>query len=94
MAEIAKGQFMTKGGLTGLIDELEGRGLVRRSRSKQDRRVINIEITNPGLRLLQEGELQYRRFVRKSLEDLSQEEIESLLKILNKMISSVQVEEE
>lgn len=90
MAELARDQLMTKGGITGVADHLEEQGYITRVRSKSDRRVINIEITKDGRKLLKKGTALYQQFVEESLEDLSEEEIKSLLRILNKMISSVQ----
>ena len=39
-------------GITGLIDRLEGMGLVTRERSTEDRRVVFVAITPKGLDLL------------------------------------------
>ena len=39
-------------GITGLIDRLEGMGLVARERSTEDRRVVFVAITPKGLDLL------------------------------------------
>ena len=39
-------------GITGLIDRLEGMGLVARERSTEDRRVVYVAITPKGLDLL------------------------------------------
>lgn len=90
MVELARDQLMSKGGMTGLADHLEEQGYITRVRSKSDRRVINIEITKEGRKLLEKGTAVYQQFVEESLEDLSEEEINSLLRIVNKMISSVQ----
>jgi len=40
--------------MTRLLDRLEARGLVARSRERQDRRVITTRITAAGLRLLKD----------------------------------------
>lgn len=90
MVELARNQIMTKGGMTGLVDHLEKQGFIVRIRSKTDRRIINIEITKKGTKLVKKASDIYQEFVEESLHDLSEDEIDSLLKILNKMISSVQ----
>jgi DNA-binding MarR family transcriptional regulator len=90
MISLARDQLMTKGAMTGLADQLEEKGLVVRVRSKSDRRVINIEITKEGRRMVEKGLALYQRFVQKSLRDLSEEELASFLRILSKMLSSVQ----
>ena len=94
MVKLARDQLMTPGGMTGLIDHLEDLGFIQRSRSKKDRRIINIEITKKGSGIVEKGKETYRRFLEKSLEELSEEEIDSFLRVLNKMISSVQKHEQ
>lgn len=39
---------VTKGTLTGVIDTLEGRGLVQRRRQEDDRRLVSIDLTAAG----------------------------------------------
>jgi DNA-binding MarR family transcriptional regulator len=48
VAELARGCQLDTGGMTRLLDRLETKGLVRRVRSREDRRVVNLELTNEG----------------------------------------------
>jgi DNA-binding MarR family transcriptional regulator len=48
VAELARGCQLDTGGMTRLLDRLETKGLVRRVRSKEDRRVVNLELTDEG----------------------------------------------
>lgn len=48
MSELAQAFSMTKSNITFLIDSLEQKGFVMRSRSSEDRRVIMIELTQKG----------------------------------------------
>jgi MarR family 2-MHQ and catechol resistance regulon transcriptional repressor len=48
-SEIAEATLITKGGITGILDRLEARGLVQRVASRDDRRSIRIELTENGL---------------------------------------------
>src|SRR3954468_9532135 len=50
--EVADRMLAAVPGITGLIDRLEGMGLVARERSTEDRRVVFVAITLPGLELL------------------------------------------
>ncbi|MFP4634308.1 MAG: MarR family winged helix-turn-helix transcriptional regulator [Nitriliruptoraceae bacterium] len=43
---------VTKGTLTGVLDTLERRGLVRRRRHEEDRRLLSVKLTDEGDRLL------------------------------------------
>ncbi len=49
VAELARGCQLDAGGMTRLLDRMEAKGLCRRVRSSEDRRVVNIEITPEGL---------------------------------------------
>jgi DNA-binding MarR family transcriptional regulator len=48
VAELARGCQLDTGGMTRLLDRLEAKGLVRRVRSSEDRRVVNLELTDEG----------------------------------------------
>lgn len=48
VAELARECMLDTGGMTRLLDRLETKGLVRRVRSSEDRRVVNLELTNEG----------------------------------------------
>lgn len=48
VAELARGCQLDTGGMTRLLDRLETKGLVRRLRSSEDRRVVNLELTDEG----------------------------------------------
>lgn len=48
VAELARECQLDAGGMTRLLDRLETKGLVRRLRSSEDRRVVNLELTDPG----------------------------------------------
>ncbi len=48
VAELARECDLDAGSMTRLLDRLEGKQLVRRVRSSDDRRVVNIELTDAG----------------------------------------------
>ena len=50
-SEIAEATLITKGGITGILDRLEARGLVQREASRDDRRSIMIQLTKKGVDL-------------------------------------------
>ena len=47
-AEFARQACADTGAVTRLLDRVEAKGLVRRSRSQEDRRVVNLELTDEG----------------------------------------------
>ncbi|WP_395688671.1 MarR family winged helix-turn-helix transcriptional regulator [Caenimonas koreensis] len=48
VAELASACNLDAGGMTRLLDRLETKGLLRRVRSSEDRRVVNLELTDAG----------------------------------------------
>ena len=48
MAALARDQALDPGAMTRALDRLEAKGLVRRVRSLQDRRVVKLELTEAG----------------------------------------------
>jgi len=76
--------------VTGIIDRMEREGLVLRERSKEDRRVINITLTEKGSRIAREVSVEPMEVLRASLESLSVPEMRELLKILTKIARRVQ----
>ncbi|WP_449463263.1 MarR family transcriptional regulator [Tardisphaera miroshnichenkoae] len=82
MTEASRTVLMSPGGLTPLIDSMEKRGLVVRVRSHEDRRVVNLSITDEGRRVLEESNSALENFVRRLLEDKSSDEVYSVLKFM------------
>ena len=48
VAELARGCDLDAGSMTRLLDRLESKHLLRRERSADDRRVVNLELTDAG----------------------------------------------
>ncbi len=48
VAELARGCDLDAGSMTRLLDRLEAKQLVNRTRSSDDRRVVNLELTDAG----------------------------------------------
>lgn len=53
-ADIARLGCHDTGAVTRLLDRLEGKGLIRRVRSEEDRRVVNLELTEEGRQIAPE----------------------------------------
>jgi DNA-binding MarR family transcriptional regulator len=68
--------------ITRLIDRLERRGLVARSREQKDRRVITTRITTEGLEILKKLDRPVEGFHRQLLGPLGERRLRSLLRLL------------
>jgi len=71
--------------VTGIIDRMEREGLVKRERSTTDRRVVYIRLSEKGQKLAREIQVEPMEIFRSALTDLSQSDLEHLLRILTKL---------
>lgn len=69
--------------ITRLLDRLERRGFVTRSRDGKDRRVNMARITATGLRLLRRLDQPVESFLRSMLRPVGEERLGSLVRLLN-----------
>lgn len=52
--QLGQGTLITKGTLTGVLDRLESRGLIKRAKGEQDSRQVFITLTDEGERVFQQ----------------------------------------
>ena len=90
-AEIARHMNHDTGAVTRLIDQLETRGLVTRTRDKSDRRVIKLSLTAEGRAV--SGALTPRLvdFWNGLLEEFTRSDISNWITISAKMIEALEV---
>lgn len=81
--KIVKNRMVEKSpNTTRLVDKLIAKDFVERSRSEEDRRIVNIQITDLGLETLAKLDVQFEdNYFRKNL---STEEVETLNHLLDK----------
>jgi DNA-binding MarR family transcriptional regulator len=75
--------------ITRLVDRLVKRGLVKRLRSKTDRRVVQVEITPKGRDLLDELDPHVQRMPRAMLGHLSQTQLQQLSRLLSAVLDGM-----
>jgi DNA-binding MarR family transcriptional regulator len=68
--------------LTRLLDRLESRGLVERTRGTSDRRVVLAKITSEGRRLLESLDDPIRKMVKQSLSHMPESRLALLSELL------------
>ncbi len=83
MSETAKELGITSGTLTIAVDNLIRKGYVERRRSKEDRRVVLIKLTEKGIRAYKAHEDFHKDLVASVLEVLDEKEAELLVKVLS-----------
>jgi DNA-binding MarR family transcriptional regulator len=72
--------------ITNIVDHLEGKGLVRRLRSEQDRRIIRVELTDAGRVIYQDALNVNMQLFRAMLRALSSEEQKIFLMLIRKIV--------
>ena len=85
MKQIAEALGVAVSTPTRTIDRLVEKGLVDRTVDEKDRRQLLIELTPNGRKVLEEMDEEGMMMTRKMLENLQDEEIESLKRILLKI---------
>ncbi|HEY2486430.1 MAG TPA: MarR family transcriptional regulator [Candidatus Binataceae bacterium] len=92
-SEIAEATLITKGGITGILDRLEARGLVQRVASQDDRRSVVIQLTEKGV------DLSHRLFTKLAHDDedvfakaLKPEQIKQFSKLLALLLRSLEAD--
>lgn len=82
--EVADRMLAVVPGITGLVDRLEGMGLLARERSTEDRRVVFVAITAGGLELLAKLDEPVAELHRRLIGHLSPAELQELSRLLEK----------
>lgn len=83
--EIASRLLTTAGNMTMVIDNLEIRGLVKRTREKKDRRVIRIGLTEKGTNLISEIFPKHVKAIVKEMSVLTLQEQQTLRELCRKL---------
>ena len=73
---------VTRATMTGLLDGLEQSGLIARVFAKEDRRTVLINLTDAGVKKLDNVMPDYYRRIRRCMQGLDEEQRQQLQKIL------------
>jgi len=92
-SQIAKYIMVNSSTVTGIIDRLEQKGLVMRSRISQDRRVITVTLTESGSELARNAPPPIQSKILDGLKKLSPDEIEKIVQALTKLTYMLDVQD-
>jgi DNA-binding MarR family transcriptional regulator len=87
--ELAESSLLTSGGITFRLDKMEADGLIRRTRSTGDRRVVYAELTELGLTKIDEVFADHLATEHRMLELLDADEKAQLAALLRKLGASI-----
>ncbi len=86
MGELARRLLISRSATTRFVDRVEAAGLVMRSVSSDDRRGMNVVLTDPGFQRLKSASPTHLRGIEHHFADrLSDEDIDELARILDKL---------
>jgi DNA-binding MarR family transcriptional regulator len=75
------------GALTRVLDQLQARGFVARERSREDRRAVELRLTDSGRSVLEAYVPRVVETLNDALGDFSRAEVTELLRLLGKLIA-------
>lgn len=91
-SELGKRLVVTRASVTSVLDKLEEKGLVQRDEVEGNRRIYHVNLTDTGLKLLNEVEPLYRRDIHTALEEYSDDECKTLIASLERIRMKVDEE--
>jgi DNA-binding MarR family transcriptional regulator len=89
LGELSQRMMVTNGNVTGLVERLVEQGLVDRRPSREDRRAQIVSLTAEGRRLFRAMARANEEWIGDMFADLSNSDIEALLRLLAKAKMSV-----
>ena len=88
VAELARECQLDAGAMTRLLDRLEAKGLLRRVRSSEDRRVVNLELSAEGRAAAQQIPGALCRVQNAHMRGFSRAEWETLKSLLRRILEN------
>ncbi|GLX68726.1 MarR family winged helix-turn-helix transcriptional regulator [Paenibacillus glycanilyticus] len=86
MLQLAQYLGLDKSSITGLINRAERRGLVERSHSSHDRRVINVKVTPEGHQLIKVVSHKIERQMKSITDNLTEQDQSQFIMLASKML--------
>ena len=92
-SQIAKYMMVKSSTVTGVVDRLEQKGLVTRTRNSPDRRIINIELTETGKKLARNAPPPIQQKIIDGIKKLPEKEIKRVVIALTKLSDMLDVQD-
>lgn len=89
MSDIAGNLQLSLSSITGIVDELVAKKMARRIRSTEDRRIVQVVLTDNADRLYKDAMNKHLDFVREILDTLTSQEQDQLLTLFKKIATSL-----
>lgn len=83
--EISNAVLINTGSITYVIDKLEKKGYIKRRDCKEDRRVVYIDITEEGTKLMDEIFPKHQKVIEELFSEVTEEEKKTVIDVLKKV---------
>ena len=93
LSQVARKIMVNSSPLTGIIDRLEQKGLVTRTRTSLDRRVITIELTEEGRKVAENAPPPVQLKIVEGLKQLNELQREQIIQALSKLAEMIDSKE-
>ena len=94
VTELARRMYLHPATMVGLLDRLELKELVQRTRSDKDRRVVHVCITDQGRELVRNSPEVAQGLLVKGLEPLTEKKVKVISEGLEQIVTILGVQEE
>jgi len=87
-ADLARETCGDTGAITRMLDRLEAKDMIRRVRSVEDRRVVNIELTPAGTRCAEKMPVVAINVINRHLQGFNRQELETVKMFLRRLLDN------
>lgn len=91
---VAESADISKATLTGVVNTLEGRGLILREAHESDRRLLRLRLTEEGIRLMEQIYPEFNSVESELVARLSDRKVTTFTRILRELVTHVEGEVE
>lgn len=84
---ISREVFLSPSTIVGILDRLEVKGLIKRERSQVDRRVVTVEVTELGRKIVKRSPSPLQERLQRRLSELPSTEQEEIASSLERVVS-------
>ena len=91
VSELSEKMGLSDSTVSGILDRLEQKGIIRRERTKDDRRVVKISLTKKSQKFFNDFRQKKEEYFTQLLKRLSDQEIKDIIKgleILNRVVTN------
>jgi DNA-binding MarR family transcriptional regulator len=93
MGELSQRMYLHMSTVSGVVDRLEEKGYLERTRGEKDRRVVKISLTKAGKRIVQRGPEAAQGQLLHGLESLSGREVLIIRSSLERVVRLMEIQD-